>query len=89
MLPVRLRLCAELLRLARIRGEDGLRRVSPPPTHQNSPRASARGGRWCRARMTALAEAGLVAADRRAIRLRSPDALAAQVRAGLSAPRRG
>lgn len=89
MLPVRLRLCAELLRLARIRGADGVRRASPPPTHQELAARIGTRREVVSREMAELAEAGLVAADRRAIRLLRPEALAERVRAGLDAPRQG
>lgn len=89
VLPVRLRLCAELLRLARIRGADGIRRVSPPPTHQELAARIGTRREVVSREIADLAQAGLVAADRRAIRLLRPDTLAERVRAGLSTPRQG
>ena len=87
VLPVRLRLCAELLRLAR--PAQGARRITPPPPHHELAARIGTRREVVSREMTALAEAGLIETDRRAIRLLRPEDLAAAVRAGLGAPRTG
>ena len=75
-LPVRKRLMAELLRLSRPRADgSGQRVVSPPPPHHVlGARIGARREAVSR-EISSLVRAGWVEADRRAIRLRKPEAL--------------
>lgn len=87
VLPVRLRLCTELLRLAPPRGADVARRISPPPPHHELAARIGTRREVVSREMVALADAGLIAADRRAIRLLRPDDLAAAVRKGLGTQR--
>jgi CRP-like cAMP-binding protein len=85
VLPVRLRLCAELLRMAR--PVDGLRRISPPPPHHDLAARIGTRREVVSRELTALAASGLIAADRRAIRLLRPDLLDAELRSALGAGR--
>ncbi len=86
VLPVRLRLCAELLRLAVLRGPDGARRISPPPTHHEMAARIGTRREVVSREIAQLAASGLIAADRRSIRILAPDALAKAVRDGLGGP---
>jgi CRP/FNR family transcriptional regulator, cyclic AMP receptor protein len=81
VLPVRLRLCAELLRLARPAG--GARRISPPPPHHELAARIGTRREMVSRELAALATAGLIEADRRAIRLLQPERLASELRAAL------
>jgi CRP-like cAMP-binding protein len=87
VLPVRLRLCAELLRLAR--PSAGARRISPPPPHHELAARIGTRREVISRELTALAAAGLIEADRRAIRLLQPDQLAAELRTAFGAAREG
>jgi CRP-like cAMP-binding protein len=86
-LPVRLRLAAELLRLARTRGTKGGQSISPPPTHHELAGRIGTRREVVSREMSALAAEGLVENDRRAIRLLDPARLRAQVRDGLAGRR--
>ncbi|MBV1799352.1 Crp/Fnr family transcriptional regulator [Siccirubricoccus sp. G192] len=80
-LPVRLRLCADLLRLARPRG-DGMLVLSPPlQQHILAARIGARREAVSR-ELAALGRSGLVESGPRAILLRDPARLRAMVQAG-------
>lgn len=87
VLPVRLRLCAELLRLAR--PVAGAQRISPPPPHHELAARIGTRREMVSRELAALAAAGLIAADRRAIRLLQPEQLATELRAALGAGREG
>jgi CRP-like cAMP-binding protein len=84
VLPMRLRLVAELLRLSRPRADgSGQRVLSPPPPHHVL-------GAWIGTRreviskeLSALSRAGLVKADRRAILLLHPETLRKELDAHL------
>ena len=84
VLPVRLRLCAELMRLATLRGPDGARRVSPPPTHHEMAARIGTRREVVSREIAQLVASRLISADRRAIRLLAPEALAKAVRDGLN-----
>lgn len=86
-LPVRLRLCAELLRLARTRGARGSHHISPPPTHQELAARIGTRREVVSREMSDLAREGCLEADRRAIRLLRPEAIREAVRAGLGGRR--
>lgn len=88
VLPVRLRLCAELLRLAPLRNGDAARRVSPPPPHHELASRIGTRREVVSREIAALAAQGLIETDRRAIRLLRPAAMADAVRAGLSGQRK-
>jgi CRP-like cAMP-binding protein len=89
LLPVRLRLVAELLRLSRPRGEGAGRAISPPPLqHVLAARIGARREAVSR-ELSALAREGLVGIGPRAIVLPEPDALHALVQAELHGPPAG
>ncbi|WP_137181744.1 Crp/Fnr family transcriptional regulator [Roseomonas sp. AR75] len=83
VLPVRLRLCAELLRLARPAA--GMRRISPPPPHHELAARIGTRREVVSRELMALAAGGLIEADRRAIRLLRPDELEAELRTALGA----
>ena len=81
VLPTRLRLAAELLRLSRP-GPDGTRIVSPPPTHEElAARIGARRETVSR-ELSSLTRAGLLRRTRAAFVLDNPAALHAVVEAG-------
>ncbi len=81
VLPTRLRLAAELLRLSRPR-PDGTRAVSPPPTQEEmAARVGARRETVSR-ELSALTRAGLLRRTRAAFVLDDPAALRAAVEAG-------
>ncbi len=83
-LPVRLRLIAELLRMARNRVGGAHRSISPPPPqHELASRIGTRREVVSR-EMTQLAREGLIEIDRRAIRLLQPDKLVHSVQAGFN-----
>lgn len=90
-LPVRPRLCAELLRLARPRpglsGEGGLAISPPPPRPDLAARIGARREAVSR-ELAALARAGTVALTPRALLLLDEAALQAEVAAGMEAAKR-
>ena len=84
-LPVRLRVAAELLRLARPR-QDGTRVLSPPPTQEElASRMGARRETVSR-ELSALTAAGLLRRTAAAIVVTDPAALQALVEAGLDQP---
>jgi len=86
-LPVRLRLAAELMRLSRTRGAGGGRSISPPPPrHELAARIGTQREVVSR-ELAELIRAGWVEADRRAIRLLRPDAIAEAIRAGFAGTR--
>ena len=81
VLPTRLRLAAELLRLSRLR-PDGTRIVSPPPTHEElAARVGARRETVSR-ELASLIRAGLLRRTRAAFVLHDPAALHAAIEAG-------
>ncbi len=82
-LPVRLRLAAELLRLARTRGTRGGQSISPPPTHHELAGRIGTRREVVSRELSALAAEGLVETDRRAIRVLDPTRLRALVQSGL------
>ena len=83
-LPVRLRLIAELLRLARSRLGGAHRSISPPPPqHELAARIGTRREVVSR-EMAQLAREGLIEADRRAIRLLQPEKLSREVQTGFN-----
>ncbi len=83
MLPVRLRLAAELLRLSRPRGQGSERILSPPPQqHVLAARIGAR-RETVSLSLTDLAREGLAQVSPRAIVLPSPDTLRAVIDAHL------
>lgn len=85
VLPSRLRLAAELLRLGRPR-PDGTRVVSPPPTQEElAARIGARRETVSR-ELSSLSRAGLLRRTRSALVLNDPQALQAVVEAGLDQP---
>ncbi len=86
-LPVRLRLAAELLRLARTRGTRNGQSISPPPTHHELAGRIGTRREVVSREMSALGADGLLESDRRAIRLLDPPRLRAQVQAGLAGRR--
>jgi CRP-like cAMP-binding protein len=86
-LPVRLRLCAELLRLARTRSMKGAHTISPPPTHHELAARIGTRREVVSREISLLAREGHIATDRRAIRLLHPEVLRAEVRAGLGGGR--
>jgi CRP-like cAMP-binding protein len=87
-LPVRQRLCADLLRLSRPRTGGG-RVVSPPPAqHVLAARIGARREAVSR-ELGELSRQGLVEVSRRAIVLPDPEALAAAVDRGLDSSHHG
>jgi len=86
-LPVRLRLCAELLRLARTRGGRGGHTISPPPTHQELASRIGTRREVVSREMSDLGRAGCLEADRRAIRLLKPEQMRDDVEAGLGGRR--
>lgn len=83
VLPVRHRLYAELLRLARVR-EDGQLRISPPPPqHILAARIGARREAVSR-EMSAMGRAGLAVITRQAIALPDPGKIKALISAALA-----
>lgn len=83
-LPVRLRLSAELLRLARTRGTHGGQSISPPPTHHELAGRIGTRREVVSREMADLQREGLLECDRRAIRLLDAARLRAQVQAGFA-----
>lgn len=84
-LPVRFRLCADLLRLARPRAGGGMVVSPPPQQHILGARIGARREAVSR-ELAALARLGLVEVSRRAITLRDPDRMRAMVQAAYGLP---
>ncbi len=86
-LPVRLRLCAELLRLSRTRSSGGGRVISPPPPHHELASRIGTRREVVSREFGELVRGGLIEADRRAIRLLKPQALIQAVRQGFAGAR--
>ena len=83
MLPSRLRLAAELLRLGRKR-RDGALVLSPPPTHEELAARIGLRRETVSRNISSLTEAGLVQHNRSAFVVASPDALKAMIETALS-----
>jgi CRP/FNR family transcriptional regulator, cyclic AMP receptor protein len=84
MLPVRQRLIAELLRLSLRRTDgSGQRVLSPPPSHYVLGTRIGTRREVVSRELSALARAGLVAADRRAILLLKPETMRQELEAHL------
>jgi CRP/FNR family cyclic AMP-dependent transcriptional regulator len=85
VLPIRMRLAAELLRLGRPR-PDGTRVLTPPPTHDElAARSGARRESISR-ELAALDQAGLLRRTRTAIVVTEPESLRVMVEAGMDQP---
>jgi len=85
VLPTRLRLAAELLRLSRPRA-DGTRVVSPPPTHDElASRVGARRETVTR-ELAALSRAGQILRSRAAVVLLVPEQLRQMAAGGIAPP---
>ncbi len=84
-LPVRFRLCADLLRLARPRAGGGMVVSPPPQQHVLGARIGARREAVSR-ELAALTRLGLVEVSRRAITLRDPDRMRAIIRSAYGSP---
>lgn len=83
VLPVRYRLYAELIRLARVRDDGNLRISPPPPQHILAARIGARREAVSR-EMSAMGKAGLAVITRQSITLPDPPKLKALVQAALA-----
>lgn len=85
VLPTRMRLAAELLRLSRPR-PNGTRVLTPPPTHEELAARIGTRRETVSRELSALSRAGFVRRARASIVLTEPDTLRALVDAGLEQP---